>query len=290
MMAPSAQDDGGAVPDSGVAVLDLGAGNGNLALLSMLVLNCTAVLIDRTAPIAELQTENYVPEALATRMLRFVSDVGDVDVKALVTFLRSRGISRVVVVAKHLCGLGSDLAVSFAESLMQYQDEAGGMEVLGVVAATCCVNKIRTDAEVSQYCAMYPVMAEHAALATTCTRHCTWRTTGGHANTQQSKMTPWQIELAELFEDLIQAPRITKLQELFAQTNEVLFTSQEHSLQNRCLVASQGSLDGMDAEDDSLFFQALQAAQRVVHRAAGGPLDLKPVGLASAKYGYDGGS
>ena len=33
----------------------------------------------------------------------------------------------------------------------------------------------------------------------------TRRTTGGHANTQQSKMTPWQIELAELFEDLIQA-------------------------------------------------------------------------------------
>ena len=57
--APDGQPTGGETPvnsgcGSDVAVVDLGAGNGCLALQCVLTLNCTAVLIDRAAPFEQV--------------------------------------------------------------------------------------------------------------------------------------------------------------------------------------------------------------------------------------------
>jgi len=52
---------------------------------------------------------------------------------------------------------------------------------------------------------MYPeAMAGLADFVGTCTHNSTWRTS---AHSEESKMTPEQVELAELFEDVIQVPR-----------------------------------------------------------------------------------
>jgi len=268
-----------------VAIVDLGAGNGNLGLLCSLVLDCPVVLIDRVQPHAELQAENYAPPAAASRMLRFVSDVGMVDTEALAAFLAVRGIRRVAVVAKHLCGLGSDLALEFVENLSKQK----GVEVLGIVVATCCVNKIDSPAQVQRYCEMYSLV-DCASFVMTCTRHCTWRTTGGQANSQ-SKMTDWQVQMSELFEDVIQAPRLERMRKHFPHVDEVLFAPKEHTLQNRCLVGSHsgGSHQSTAGSHDEAFMSVLRDAHKDVIKMCGRAIDLCPKGIASSKYGYDSG-
>jgi len=279
---------------SRTAVLDLGAGNGCLSLFAMLILNAGAVMIDRAAPDNRLQTELMIPATLSRRMVRFVSDVGDVDVGKLVQFLRLKGIDRVLVVAKHLCGLGTDLAIRFAEQLGGYRDDEGAPIVVeGLLAATCCLNKIDTPTTVEQYCALYPdagPRAHHTELVATCTQVSTWRTSA-HC-VEQSKLTPGQVSIAELAEDVLQAPRLLRLRESFGYASQIRFASVEHTLQNRVLMACRDPVALACLETggrDEAFLEALQAAHATVREHCGGEgaIDLHPKGIVSKRYGYD---
>ena len=276
---------------SSVAVLDIGAGNGCLGLFTTLILNCPVFLIDREAPNTQLQTENMVPEALSRRMVRFVSDIGTLDVGQMVSFLRSNGICQVIVCAKHLCGLGTDLAIRFAERLKGYQDEKGSIEVLGIVAATCCVNKIDGASEVSRYCGFYPsLMQNREEFVTSATHKSTWRTS---AKVKESRLTPGQISLSELYEDVLQSPRLAKLGSLFGHAKQIIFSAQEFTLQNRALLAfhKASALDGVGrGTSDAAFMAALESAAAYVHSQTphAGPIDLCPKGIISTKYAYDG--
>jgi len=63
-------------------------------------------------PPAELRVEEKVPEVYRDRILRITGDVADLDAaKDVEPLLASRGISSAIVIAKHLCGVGTDLAL-----------------------------------------------------------------------------------------------------------------------------------------------------------------------------------
>eukprot|EP00913_Durusdinium_trenchii_P000295 g269.t1 len=63
----------------GLAVVDIGAGNGSLALLAGLLLGGHAVLIDHTLPPEPMRVEARLPEQYRDRILRVTGDVGDLD-------------------------------------------------------------------------------------------------------------------------------------------------------------------------------------------------------------------
>merc|ERR1719454_1851779 len=88
-----------------LAVVDIGAGNGCLALLAALVLGGFAVLVDHTLPPPELRVEDKVPEQYRARIVRITADVATLDAaKDLEAQLLPHGIRRAVIIAKHLCG------------------------------------------------------------------------------------------------------------------------------------------------------------------------------------------
>ena len=104
-------------------------------------------------------------------------------------------------------------------------------------------------------------------------------------------MTERQVSLAEAFEDIIQAPRLEKLAGLFGHASQIVFSSQDFTLQNRALLAtSQGGLLEFLGTGgvDSGFMEALGEAKQTVERICGGTIDLCPKGIKSTKYAYDG--
>ena len=82
---------------SDLAVIDMGAGNGCLALIVSLTLNAQAVLVDHTLTREELRVESGIPEEHHQRTLRVTRGMEDTDMaRDLLPFRRA------VVVAKHL--------------------------------------------------------------------------------------------------------------------------------------------------------------------------------------------
>lgn len=280
-----------------LAVVDIGAGNGCLALIASLTLDAQAVLVDHTLPREELRVESRIPDEYHQRILRITRDIEDMDLaRDLLPFLESHGIRRAVVVAKHLCGVGTDLALSFAG---RWMDTNSSVVLQGAVIATCCGHKISHTENLDRYCQLYAndVHLTHLthscdadsgararSLVSVCARHVAWRTTAGCAT---SVISDGQVQAAELFEDLLQKPRLALLRRLFPAAQEVVFVPQENSLQNRCLLAGSASAVEAACLPSPGFLESLCAAQDKV-RASIGHFDLRPRGLASARFEYDG--
>merc|ERR1711892_671456 len=125
----------------------------------------------------------------------------------------------------------------------------------------------------------------HELLAL-CTRCVAWRSTAGASG---NRVTDKQVRAAELFEDVLQQPRLNMLRRLFPAASEVCFIPSVHSLQNRCLLAGSEAALQQAKEPPEAFLQALRKARSDLLAATGGsPLDLKPKGFVSSKYEYDG--
>eukprot|EP00933_Yihiella_yeosuensis_P034567 TRINITY_DN28045_c0_g1_i1.p1 TRINITY_DN28045_c0_g1~~TRINITY_DN28045_c0_g1_i1.p1 ORF type:complete len:515 (+),score=116.97 TRINITY_DN28045_c0_g1_i1:45-1547(+) len=292
--------------DSPVAVIDIGAGNGSLALLASVLLGGYAVLIDHTLPPEPLRVEDKVPEPYKSRVLRVTGDVADLDAqRELEPLLERHGICRVVIIAKHLCGVGTDLALQLVNRWCQgSSSEDKGVCVLGAVMATCCGHKIG-KMDRTMYAALHSKDAYLMSLtgdASTssealetflgiCTPCISWRTTAGAL---QNRITPAQVKLGDLFEDAIQQPRLNLLKRLFPSATEVAFVPHGQSPQNRCLVA--GTEAGVrlaassgEGEAAKAILSALAESRSKLVAANGGAIvDLKPHGFVSTKYDYDG--
>ena len=282
----------------GLAVVDIGAGNGSLALLAALLLGGYAVLIDHTLPPEPMQVEGRLPEEYRQRILRVTGDVGDLDAsREIEPLLEKHGISQVVVIAKHLCGTGTDLALKLLRRWCTAADTA--VNVLGAVIATCCMHKIGAAEDRETYAAIHSadpylrkLLGENPeplrSLLGICTPCVAWRTTAG---AQASRITEKQVKMAELFEDALQQPRSNLLQGLFPSAVEVAFVASAKSPQNRCLIA--GSEDGVKralatgdvttAEAQSVI-AALAATRDSLLQLNGAALDLRPHGMVSTRY------
>mmetsp|Transcript_76576 Transcript_76576/g.175563 ORF Transcript_76576/g.175563 Transcript_76576/m.175563 type:complete len:357 (-) Transcript_76576:107-1177(-) len=291
---------GGDMTSAGV--IDIGAGNGSLALLVSALFGIPTTMVDRRCPRKELRAELFVPESLGQLLQRVTCDCADLDTDAVLAALQARGVRRVVVVAKHLCGLGTDLALRWMEALSQRQE----VELVGCVVATCCVHKI-AKADFANFVEWYRPAYEGSgtlagrsleSLLSICCRFATWRTT---ANSATAVTTEDQVRLAEAFEDVIQHPRLMLLQTLFPVSIEVKFVHPDHTLQDRCLVAGFGSsLAGsssansgedirrfqsfVNGEDDAGFGELVE--RRIAE--LGSPLEVMPPNIVSNRFQYDG--
>jgi len=268
-----------------LVVVDVGAGNGCLGLLAALVLNAKIVLIDLAPPPVEFRVEEKLPTPYRDRMHRIAGDVADEKVQEeLWVLLASLGVRHAILVAKHLCGLGTDLAMALAR---QWREREACPELRGVVLATCCSHKMGA-AERDTFAALHsgnsfpPVAeAELSSLLAICTRGCSWRTDAG-----ASSISALRVRAAELFEDILQQPRLSLLRRLFPEVREVAFVPRANTPQNRCIVA--GPSNWLDGDQDVAFLCALRTARDAILASVRGPLDLRPHGYASAKYDYDG--
>ncbi len=111
---------------SDVAVLDIGGGNACMCLFASMILDCYSVCIDYVCPPEELCGELYLSEEDRERLFkRITCDVRDVDFESLFEVLHARGKKRIVILAKHLCGCGTDLALTFAKEFQQYCSRKG---------------------------------------------------------------------------------------------------------------------------------------------------------------------
>ncbi|CAL1148672.1 unnamed protein product [Cladocopium goreaui] len=287
----------------GLAVVDIGAGNGSLALLAALLLGGHAVLIDHTLPPEPMRVEGRLPEEYRQRVLRVTGDVGDLDAsREIEPLLEKHGITQVVVIAKHLCGTGTDLALKLLRRWCQAGAETK-VDVLGAVIATCCMHKIGAAEDRRIYSEIHsadPYLRKLMGKSTdplvsllgVCTPCVAWRTTAG---AEASRITEKQVKMAEMFEDALQQPRSNLLQSLFPSAIEVAFVPFHRSPQNRCLIAGselgvQRALDTgvfASAEAQSVL-SAIAAARDDVLRVNGTALDLRPHGMVSTRFGYDG--
>eukprot|EP00438_Fugacium_kawagutii_P025873 Skav233683 [mRNA] locus=scaffold1927:158824:160971:- [translate_table: standard] len=292
-----AQGSGGS--GKGLAVVDIGAGNGSLALLAALLLGSHAVLIDHTLPPEPMQVEGRLPLEYRDRILRVTGDVGDLDAsREIEPLLERHGIAKVVVIAKHLCGTGTDLALK----LLRRWCSDTKVEVLGAVIATCCMHKIGLAADRETYAEIHSTdpylqklvgdqvsKAPLVSLLGVCTPCVAWRTTAG---AQASRITEKQVRLAEMFEDALQQPRSNLLQNLFPSAKEVAFVPSKKSPQNRCLIAGsevgvQRALATGDVESPEAqrVVSAMASARDAVLRINGTALDLRPHGMVSTRRG-----
>lgn len=291
----------------GLAVVDIGAGNGSLALLAALLLESHALLIDHTLPPEPMQVEGRLPLEYRDRILRVTGDVGDLDAsREIEPLLERHGITKVVVIAKHLCGTGTDLALK----LLRRWCSDTKVEVLGAVIATCCMHKIGLAGDKETYAEIHSAdpylrklllgdcdrdsqvsTAPLASLLGVCTPCVAWRTTAG---AQASRITEKQVRLAEMFEDALQQPRSNLLRNLFPFSTEVAFVPSTKSPQNRCLIAGsevgvQKALATGDPESTEArrVISAIASARDAVLRVNGTALDLRPHGMVSTRRGSE---
>ena len=141
---------------------------------------------------------------------------------------------RVVVLGKHLCGFGTDLAIAFACALAE-----NGLTLSGAVFATCCFNKLHADDANQSFAAIF---AQHYHLPASeeevsrVARGAGWRTT----------LDGSDRDATAGLEDALQAPRLAKLgQGLPAlRVAEVRYVDARTSLQDRCLSRLDATDDG----------------------------------------------
>lgn len=114
-------------------------------------------------------------------------------------------------------------------------------------------------------------------------RKTAWRNT---SRAETSLITEEMLVEAEYFESWLQEFRVRRLREIFAFATQFIYChSGPHSQQNRCLVGAHAALP-KENEATAKFFE-------LVHRRAEEqrdwlPIDLRPRGLVSIKFNYDG--
>jgi len=281
--------------------LDIGAGNANCAVLAAVMLGLTVICVERESPREELRAEALLPAELRRRVVRLESDVADFDAGTLREVAAANGLERLVLVAKHPCGIGVDRSLACAARLRDPGARvAGDPKLLGAVLATCCTNKLSQDdlrvSRVAEFCGLYADdLLDDGASATALERtvevmsRCSaWRSAAGsEGNAVQTEQLLW----AELFEDCLQAPRLRRLGRVFGAAAEVRFAPRRCTLQDRCLVAAAEPLPGglwahgARGADGAFLAHLRTAGSQLL--AASGPIDCRPRGLRSERYGFD---
>lgn len=264
---------------SDVAVLDIGGGNACMCLFASMIFDCFSVCIDYECPPKQLCSELYLDEKLRDEMFaRITCDVRSIDFDHLFDLLKSRGKKKIVILAKHLCGCATDMAITFAKKFQAYclskvhsseSDGAGAdndaldntiqteepILVSGVAMATCCLHKVDAPEFVHLYSSSADLWRnickdneeERIQVVEMFRRHVAWRTTGDSHSAQDrdenksgSTRLPCMIQMAETFEDCLQSARLRALDNLFPRgdVREVRYIDTARSLQNRCLLAS----------------------------------------------------
>lgn len=288
----------------GTGVLDIGAGNANCAVLAAALLGLTVICVERESPREELRAEARLPEALRRRVVRVEADVEDFGPDELQRVASAHGLRRLVLVAKHPCGIGADRSIECTARLCASRAErtSVSVEIIGVVMATCCTNKLCLDdariSRVAEFCRFYagdvPGFggAEDEAgferAVEVMSRCSAWRTA---SESLGNAIQPEQLEWAELFEDALQTLRLRRLAQIFGASSEIRFAPRECTLQDRCLVAAPSPIPegirahGEASTDPAFLMQLRTAAAQLL--ADTGPIDCRPLGLKSAKYDFD---
>jgi len=310
---------------SHAGVVDIGAGNANCAVLAASLFGVTVICVERESPRVELRAEAQLPARLQQRVIRLESDIEDFDAAALQKVATAHGLRRIVLMAKHPCGIGVDRSIDCAARLRQDCGHAEGqrpVEVIGAILATCCTNKLSMDdarePRSAEFCAFYaddilagrnccdarrcnhdgdgggtatPAAAALERAVEVMSRSSAWRSaSGSDGNAIRSE----QVEWAEVFEDSLQSLRRRRLRRIFGAASEVRFAPRECTLQDRCLVACGTSpalplglfAHGAESEDVD-FVKTLQDAATALLEEHGGPIDCRPRGLKSARYDFD---
>eukprot|EP00927_Polykrikos_kofoidii_P031914 TRINITY_DN27325_c0_g1_i1.p1 TRINITY_DN27325_c0_g1~~TRINITY_DN27325_c0_g1_i1.p1 ORF type:complete len:667 (+),score=136.26 TRINITY_DN27325_c0_g1_i1:61-2001(+) len=263
---------------SGAGVVDIGAGNANCAVLAAVLLGLTVICVERESPRIELRAEAQLPEGLRDRVLRVESDIEDFDARALETVAANHGLSRVVLVAKHPCGIGVDRSIDCAAKLLERDSASRGrvddkVAVVGVVLATCCTNKLSMDdlrvPRSSEFCRFYaddllggdccggvdgrrgnstplPQSAESSAapppppLPLERAVEVMSRSSSWRSasGSDGNAILDGQVAWAEFFEDALQSLRLRRLRRLFGAACEVRFAPRACTMQDRCLIGA----------------------------------------------------
>jgi len=186
-----------------------------------------------------LVLQTCMPPAVAARITRVDADIRDYTQPPNTTS---------IVLAKHLCGLGTDYAIDYMRLT----------PCVGCVLATCCCCKIASDAPAFQrmYASCGAADADRLARATS------WRNVADD---------PARVATAETCEGVFNGLRQAKLKALgFADTREVRFCD-VGTPQNRLLVAGgEGPTIALVEE----FFGVIE--RRIGALAEFLPIDLRP--------------
>ena len=232
--------------DARTAVVELGAGKATLARHVQRALRPTGlafVLVDITR--FRKRADYSMRGEGARKVVRLVEDLARVDLAAA---LRETDSDRMVAVAKHLCGVATDLGIAALD----------GLPCAGVAIATCCHWACQWDAYVGR--AWLESLGFDAASFAQLAAVSAWATPnssssdGGHAPPSKasagSRVTlseQWTVErrreLGLAAKAVIDEGRARHLaaQAGFAQVKQYAFTTL--SLENRLLVASATDID-----------------------------------------------
>jgi len=235
--------------------------------------------LDKETPRDELRAElEDLPAGV--KLLRIEADIADFKQEDLQVICDKHEIRRVVCMGKHLCGLGTDLAIEFVHQLT-----GENSPVVGCIFATCCWNKIPFEGGGQKYLDLYrpcdcignflPGDAPEATVIDMMAKSCSWKCA---AQSLGNRMTPEMIAQANKHEALLQTPRRRRLDKMFPPCSEDFFVPESVTMQNRCLVAPSG-------------FNYHPVLDELLWKAIGRPdvpVNLKPKGLISKRFDYDG--
>lgn len=260
----------------------------------------TVICVERESPRVELRAEELLPTSSPSsgRVIRVESDIADFDLASLTEVAEMYGLTKFVLVAKHPCGIGVDRSIDCAVKLHESAGERPGHpELCGVVLATCCSNKLSLDdfreSRAQEFCQLNQqdlVSGSSSDLvrAVEVMSKCSaWRSA---SQSLGNAISEDQFSWAEIFEDHLQTPRLSKLRRCFGAAAEVRFAPRECTLQDRCLLAMKAPFPRnlmAHHDDDPRFFAALEQGVQELLSAAGGPIDCRPKGLKSTKYDFD---
>lgn len=133
------------VPD---VLIDIGAGNANLAILLMILLDIPKVIcVEMKSPRDELRGEILLPDFFRDRVERVESLIQEWSLPS--------EMQNAIVIGKHLCGFGTDAAIQFVQEACEKKSCA----VLGCLFATCCFCKI-SAADAEHFQARYEINGE----------------------------------------------------------------------------------------------------------------------------------
>jgi len=254
---------------SGDCIIDLGCGNGTLALVSSYIFGSSAIGVDMETPREELCAESYIPEGVSNRFRRIERNLRDAELfDELIAAATELGASRLCIVCKHLCGTGTDLCLSLVDKLQR----ASTFEVIGCIVATCCYHKISAD--LPTYIGLHGEQSPHLDQI------CRWTQWKATAQSDINYINPQQVLYAIEFEDMIQVARIRFLRAMFPHVKEVLFIDKHVSPHNRCMVASTRALPEHGT-------WSAQGVANALEELRGERWNLWPRGIVSKRFDMD---
>lgn len=255
--------------DEDTILLDLGCGNGTLAILASLVFGCHSVGVDRRTPHDNCRGElyfvggNFDEDVKFTRMETCVSK-GELIWEEIqkISQTSNRTTSKILIMCKHLCGAGSDHCIRFVEDLVGRTKTSSSktFSFTGAVFTTCCTHKIpdpeqsgkdlrfyldyyyssSSDPNSSLSCVPCDKLVPEEKLFSQLCKWAAWRNT---ANCAKSRFSPEHDMVGSLVEDLVQEPRLRKLRKVVGEVRQIRFTPK--SLQDRLVIArGMGASDG----------------------------------------------